>query len=52
MVYIEDVGVRVAQDIGGAVQGYCIDVAVPGSHEDALNWPGYGYHEVWLLGGT
>lgn len=52
VVYIEDVGVRVAQDIGGAVQGYCIDVAVEGSHEDALRWPGYGYHEVWLLGGT
>lgn len=52
VVYIEDVGVMVAQDIGGAVQGYCIDVAVEGSHEDALRWPGYGYHEVWLLGGT
>ena len=52
VVYIEDVGVRVAQDIGGAVQGFCIDVAVEGSHEDALRWPGYGYHEVWLLGGT
>ena len=51
VVYIEDVGVRVAQDIGGAVQGYCIDVAVEGSHADALRWPGYGYHEVWLLGG-
>ena len=49
VVYIEDVGVRVAQDIGGAVQGYCIDVAVEGSHEDALRWPGYGYHEVWIL---
>ena len=51
VVYIEDVGVRVAQDIGGAVQGYCIDVAVEGSHEDALRWPGYGWHDVWLLGG-
>lgn len=51
VVYIEGIGVRVAQDIGGAVQGYCIDVAVEGSHEDALRWPGYGYHEVWLLGG-
>lgn len=51
IVYVQDVGVRVAQDIGGAVQGYCIDVAVKGSHADALRWPGYGYHEVWLLGG-
>lgn len=51
IVYVQDVGVRVAQDIGGAVQGYCIDVAVPGTHEDALSWPGYGYHEVWLLWG-
>lgn len=51
IVYVQDVGVRVAQDIGGAVQGYCIDVAVEGSHADALRWPGYGWHDVWLLGG-
>lgn len=49
VVYIAGVGVRVAQDVGGAVQGYHIDVAVPGTHEDALSWAGYGHHEVWLL---
>lgn len=51
VVYIAGVGVRVAQDVGGAVQGYHIDVAVPGTHEDALSWAGYGYHDVWILGG-
>ena len=30
------------------MQGYCIDVAVS-THAEALSWPGYGHHEIWLL---
>ena len=49
MIYIEDVGIRIVQDRGNAVQGNHLDVAVSGSHEDALNWDGYGEHQVWII---
>lgn len=51
VIYIEDVGVRVVQDKGSGVQGKHLDVAVPGSHDDALHWAGYGTHKVWILKG-
>lgn len=51
VIYIEGVGVRVVQDKGSGVQGKHLDVAVPGSHSDALNWAGYGTHKVWVLKG-
>lgn len=51
VIYIEGVGVRVVQDKGSGVQGKHLDVAVPGSHSDALNWAGYGTHKVWILKG-
>ena len=46
---IEDVGIRIVQDKGAGVQGNHIDVAVSGSHEDALKWTGYGEHRVWII---
>lgn len=49
VIYIEDVGIRIVQDRGNAVQGNHLDVAVSGSHEDALNWDGYGEHQVWII---
>ena len=49
VIYIEDVGVRVVQDRGNGVQGKHLDVAVSGSHADALNWEGYGKHRVWII---
>lgn len=49
VVYIEDVGIRIVQDKGAGVQGSHLDVAVSGSHEDALNWDGYGEHRVWII---
>lgn len=49
VIYIEDVGIRIVQDGGNAVQGNHLDVAVSGSHEDALNWDGYGEHQVWII---
>lgn len=49
VVYIEDVGIRIVQDKGAGVQGNHIDVAVSGSHEDALKWTGYGEHRVWII---
>jgi len=48
-IYIEDVGIRIVQDKGAGVQGNHIDVAVSGSHEDALKWTGYGEHRVWII---
>lgn len=52
VVYIEGVGVRVVQDTGGALQGLHLDVAVSGSHEDALSWPlGGQLAGVWILSG-
>lgn len=49
VVYIEGIGIRVAQDTGGSVASNKIDVAVAGTHQDALNWDKYGYHKVWIL---
>lgn len=49
VIYIEDVGIRIVQDRGAGVQGNHLDVAVFGSHEDALNWNGYGEHRVWVI---
>lgn len=49
VVYIEDVGIRIVQDKGTDVQGNHLDIAVSGSHEDALNWDGYGEHRVWII---
>ena len=49
MLYIEDVGVRVVQDKGSGIQGKHLDVAVSGTHEDALAWSGYGKHKVWVI---
>lgn len=49
VLYIENIGVRVVQDRGAAIQGNKLDVAVSGSHEDALHWEGYGEHSVWIL---
>lgn len=50
VIYISGVGIRVIEDSGSAVKGNVLDVAVA-THTEALSWPGYGYHEVWLLGG-
>lgn len=47
-VYIEGVGLRYVQDTGSAVKGNALDVAVD-THSEALAWPGYGTHRVWLL---
>lgn len=49
VLYIEDVGVRIVQDTGASVKGKHLDVAVSGSHKDALNWDGYGRHRVWVI---
>lgn len=49
VLYIEDVGVRIVQDTGAGVKGKHLDVAVSGSHKDALNWDGYGQHRVWII---
>lgn len=52
VVYIEGVGVRVVQDTGGALQGQHLDIAVSGSHDDALCWPfGGQLAGVWILSG-
>ena len=49
VLYIEDVGVRIVQDTGASVKGKHLDVAVSGSHKDALKWDGYGQHRVWII---
>ena len=36
-------------DTGASVKGKHLDVAVSGSHKDALNWQGYGTHRVWII---
>lgn len=37
-----------AAQAGPAVKGKALDVAVE-THSEALSWPGYGTHRVWLL---
>lgn len=49
VLYIEGIGIRVVQDRGADIQGQHLDVAVAGTHEDALNWDGYGEHKVWVI---
>lgn len=49
VIYIEDVGIRIVQDTGTDIQGKRLDVAVSGSHADALHWDGYGQHRVWII---
>lgn len=44
-IYIDGIGLRRAEDCGGAVQGYHIDVAVP-THEEALSG-GIVYRDVY-----
>lgn len=52
VLYIEEVGLRVVQDRGAAVKGQRLDIAVAGTHEDALKWDGYGNHKVWVIEGS
>lgn len=47
-LYIEGIGIRIAQDTGGAVTGQKIDVAVE-THAEAESWTGWGTHNVWIL---
>ena len=47
-IYIEGVGIRIAQDTGSAVIDNRIDVAVE-THAEAESWVGYGLHNVWIL---
>ena len=49
ILYIEGVGIRIAQDTGSAITGQKIDVAVE-THAEAESWPGWGEHNVWILG--
>ena len=52
VVYIDGVGVRMVQDTGGALRGRHLDVAVDGTHADALCWPmGGQLAGVWILSG-
>lgn len=48
VLYISGVGIRVVQDRGGAINGNKLDIAVD-THANALQWQGYGKHEVWVL---
>lgn len=50
VLYIEDVGIRVVQDRGAAVQGRKLDIAVD-THRNALTWAKYGAHRVWIVEG-
>lgn len=52
VLYIEGVGIRIVQDKGTGVQGRRLDIAVAGTHEDALKWDGYGNHRVWVIEGS
>ena len=47
-VYIEGIGERIAEDTGGAVNGYVIDLAL-GTHSEALSF-GVQRRQVWLIG--
>lgn len=47
-VYIVGVGIRTVEDRGSAVQGKQLDVAVE-THSEALEWAGYGPHDVYLI---
>jgi 3D (Asp-Asp-Asp) domain-containing protein len=50
VLYIDGVGIRVVQDIGGAIKGNHLDVAIEGTHENALRWPlGNSQQKVWVL---
>lgn len=48
VVYIEDVGIRVIEDTGGAIRGRSLDILVE-THAEAEQWPGWGTHRIWLL---
>ena len=48
ILYIEGVGIRIAQDTGSAIKGQKIDVAVE-THAEAESWAGWGTHNVWIL---
>ena len=48
VIYIEDIGIRVIEDTGGAINGRALDVLVE-THDEAERWAGYGPHRVWLL---
>lgn len=48
VLYIENVGIRIVQDKGSAIQGKHLDVAVD-THENAKKWSGCGNHRVWIL---
>lgn len=47
-LYIEDVGIRVAEDTGGAIKGHKIDVAVA-SHDEALALGIKSGVKVWII---
>lgn len=47
LIYIDGVGFREVQDVGGAVKGQHIDVLVQ-NHSEALDF-GIEHEEVWLL---
>lgn len=48
VIYIDGVGIRVVQDTGPDCPEDHIDVAVD-THAEALAWPGYGKHRVYIL---
>lgn len=53
VLYIQNIGVRVVQDTGSGLQGQHLDIAVPGTHEEALRWPlGMTMQKVWILKGA
>lgn len=49
-LYIEGIGIRRVSDIGGGVNQNQIDIAVAGTHTDALRWEGYGIRKVYVIG--
>ena len=50
VVYIVGVGVRTVEDKGTAVTGKQLDISVA-MHSEALTWPAYGPHDVYLIEG-